>query len=43
MLFRSAGGDADRLASVLQGLELEPKMADGLVLEGLFLIDGEAQ
>jgi type III pantothenate kinase len=38
-----AGGDADRLASVLQGLGLEPKMSDGLVLEGLFLMDGEAQ
>ena len=38
-----AGGDADCLVSVLQGLGLEPKMADGLVLEGLFLMGGEAQ
>jgi type III pantothenate kinase len=38
-----AGGDADSLASVLQSLGLEPKMTDGLVLEGLFLMDGEAQ
>ena len=38
-----AGGDADCLASVLQVLGLEPKIADGLVLEGLFLMGGEAQ
>jgi type III pantothenate kinase len=38
-----AGGDADSLASVLQSLGLEPKMTDGLVLEGLFLMDGETQ
>ena len=38
-----AGGDADLLASVLQVLGLEPKIADGLVLEGLFLMGGEVQ
>jgi len=37
-----AGGDADVLASVLQELGLEPKTTDGLVLEGLFLMGGEA-
>ncbi len=37
-----AGGDADVLASVLQELGIEPKIAGGLVLEGLFLMGGEA-
>jgi type III pantothenate kinase len=37
-----AGGDADVLASVLLELGFEPKIAGGLVLEGLFLMGGEA-
>jgi type III pantothenate kinase len=37
-----AGGDADVLASVLQALGLKPQTTDGLVLEGLFLMGGEA-
>ena len=38
-----AGGDADVLAPVLQGLALVPQVVDGLVLEGLFLIGSELQ
>jgi type III pantothenate kinase len=37
-----AGGDADGLVGVLQSLGLEPKVIEGLVLEGLFLMGGEA-
>lgn len=38
-----AGGDADLLAPVLQGLSFVPELVDGLVLEGLFLIGSELQ
>lgn len=38
-----AGGDADLLAPVLQGLGFVSELVDGLVLEGLFLIGSELQ